>query len=148
MCRHVGFEVLTAVTVKSTVFWIVKPCISERARRFGETYLIRLQGWRVSKARSLAFRFLLPVFFMGFFSILKEVICSSETSASLRSTRHYSPERSTLLCRHISFFQPYRFGIASCILIPSPQPIKKTNLRGFSPQANYTDRAIAASPRI
>jgi hypothetical protein len=33
-----GLEVLTAVTMKSTVFRVVKPCSLERLRRFGGTY--------------------------------------------------------------------------------------------------------------
>jgi hypothetical protein len=117
MCRHVGFE----VTRKSTVFRIVTPCSSETARRFGETFLIHLQGWKVSKqevGQSVCFCWFS---LRAYFSILKEVTCSSETLASIRSTRRYIPESSTLLCRHISFFQPYRLGIASWILIPSPQ---------------------------
>jgi hypothetical protein len=33
---NIGFEVLTAVTMKSILFWVVKLCILERVRRFGE----------------------------------------------------------------------------------------------------------------
>jgi hypothetical protein len=32
----IGFKALTAVSINSTVFWIVQPCISEKARRFRE----------------------------------------------------------------------------------------------------------------
>jgi hypothetical protein len=41
----VGFEVLTTVTIKSTVFWDVMPCcLVEFQQRFGKTYCLRLQG--------------------------------------------------------------------------------------------------------
>jgi hypothetical protein len=36
MVSHAGFEVLMAVTVKSTVFWFVTPCSSERGLFFEE----------------------------------------------------------------------------------------------------------------
>jgi hypothetical protein len=45
-----GYEVLTAVTMKSTVPCVVTPCNSEITRRFGITCLLHLQGWRVSQA--------------------------------------------------------------------------------------------------
>jgi hypothetical protein len=47
-----GVEVLTAVTVKSAVFWVVTPCSSERTQRFGGIYLLNLQGRRVRHARN------------------------------------------------------------------------------------------------
>jgi hypothetical protein len=47
----VGSEGLTAVTVKSALFWIETPYSSKNARRFGGTYLLRLQCRRVSQAR-------------------------------------------------------------------------------------------------
>lgn len=37
------FEVLRAVTMKSTVFWFVAPCNSERPQRFGEAACRLLQ---------------------------------------------------------------------------------------------------------
>jgi hypothetical protein len=50
--RDAGFEVLTSVTTKNTVFWVVTPCSSEIAPRFGGTYLFHLQGRKVSQARN------------------------------------------------------------------------------------------------
>jgi hypothetical protein len=42
---HVGFEVLTAVVMKSTVFWDITPCSPLKAnRRFGGTYRLHLHG--------------------------------------------------------------------------------------------------------
>jgi hypothetical protein len=46
-----GFEILTAVIMKSTAFRAVTPCTSEGALRFGGTYRLFLQGRRVSQAR-------------------------------------------------------------------------------------------------
>jgi hypothetical protein len=51
--NYVGFEVLTAVVMKSTIFWDITPCISMKVnRRFGGTYRLHLQGRRISKARN------------------------------------------------------------------------------------------------
>jgi hypothetical protein len=41
----VGFEVLTAVVMKSSVFWDITPCSPLKVNRcFGGTYRIHLQG--------------------------------------------------------------------------------------------------------
>jgi hypothetical protein len=41
----VGFEVLTAVVIKSTIFWDIRPCSPLKVnRRFGGKYRLRLQG--------------------------------------------------------------------------------------------------------
>jgi hypothetical protein len=48
---YIGLEVLTAVTTKSTVFWVVMLRNSERARRFGGTYHLHLQGRKVMQAK-------------------------------------------------------------------------------------------------
>jgi hypothetical protein len=40
----VRFEFLTSVTVKSAVFWVVGLNNSEKARSFGWTYHLHLQG--------------------------------------------------------------------------------------------------------
>jgi hypothetical protein len=49
--RCVGFEVLTAMNMKSTVFWDVTPCSSETDRRFGGAYRLHIHSWRVGQAR-------------------------------------------------------------------------------------------------
>jgi hypothetical protein len=42
----VEFEVLTAVTMESTIFWVLMPCSLETAQRFGRTtaYIFRVEG--------------------------------------------------------------------------------------------------------
>jgi hypothetical protein len=51
--KFVGFEVLTAVVIKSTIFWDITPCGPLKANwRFGGTYLLRLQGRRISRTRN------------------------------------------------------------------------------------------------
>jgi hypothetical protein len=46
---HVGFEVLTAVNMKSIIFWDITPCSPLGVnRRFGGTYRLVLQGKKVS----------------------------------------------------------------------------------------------------
>jgi hypothetical protein len=49
--EHVGFDVLTAVTMKSPVFFGSNASSSERARRFGGTCL-HFMGKTVRKARN------------------------------------------------------------------------------------------------
>jgi hypothetical protein len=44
---NVGFEVLTAVVMKSTIFWDMTLCSPLKInRRFGRTYRLHLQGRR------------------------------------------------------------------------------------------------------
>jgi hypothetical protein len=52
VCRYLRFAVLVVVTVKSTIFWVVTPYSSERARHFVGTYRLHLQGRIVSQARN------------------------------------------------------------------------------------------------
>jgi hypothetical protein len=49
----IGFEVLTAVIMKSTIFWDITPCSPLKVnRRFGGTYRLHLQGRKISRARN------------------------------------------------------------------------------------------------
>jgi hypothetical protein len=49
----VTFEVLTAVVMKSTIFWDITPCSTMSVdRRFGGTYRLHLQGQKISWARN------------------------------------------------------------------------------------------------
>jgi hypothetical protein len=49
----VGFEVLTAVIMKSAIIWDITPCSPLKVnRRFVETYRLHLQGRRISRARN------------------------------------------------------------------------------------------------
>jgi hypothetical protein len=47
---YVRFEVLTAVTMKNSVFWDVAPCRYFVNRRFGGTYRLHLQGIKNPRA--------------------------------------------------------------------------------------------------
>jgi hypothetical protein len=90
----VGFEVFTAVVMKSIIFWDMTPCsLLGFNRRFGGTYRLQLQGRRnrFSKPASSAE----PIS-----STLKmEAICSFETSVETqRTTRRHIPEDYTLHC--------------------------------------------------
>jgi hypothetical protein len=49
----VGFEVVTVVVMKSIIFWDITPCsLLKVNRRFGGTYCLHLQGWRISWERN------------------------------------------------------------------------------------------------
>jgi hypothetical protein len=50
MNYHVQFEVFLAVTTKNTNFWVVIPCRSKTARRFGATCHFHDQYRRISQA--------------------------------------------------------------------------------------------------
>jgi hypothetical protein len=50
--QFLGPEVLTALTLKGTVFCVLILCSSDTARRFGERYCLHLQGLRISHAKS------------------------------------------------------------------------------------------------
>jgi hypothetical protein len=50
---YIGFEVFTAVVMKSIVFWDMTPCSPLSCnRRFGGTYRLHLQGRRIISART------------------------------------------------------------------------------------------------
>jgi hypothetical protein len=123
--RVVRSEVLTAVVMKSTVFWDIMLCsLLKVSRHFEGTYCLHLQGRIISRARSqCASRWqairgtyrlhiqcrkicracLAPAFTLvsclAYSSTLKvETICSSGTSVDLQqTTRHCISEDSTLL---------------------------------------------------
>jgi hypothetical protein len=47
ICIYVGFEVFTAVVMKSIIFWDMTPCsLLSCNRRFEGTYRLHLQGRR------------------------------------------------------------------------------------------------------
>jgi hypothetical protein len=49
---HAGFEVLTAVVMKSSILWDIKPFSPlKNKRRFGEIFPLYLQGLRMSQAK-------------------------------------------------------------------------------------------------
>jgi hypothetical protein len=68
----IGFEVLTEVVMKSTIFWDITPCSPLSVnRRFGETYRLHLQGRKNKLSKKSAWKlatcfhagFLLSLFF-------------------------------------------------------------------------------------
>lgn len=70
--------------MNSIIFWIVTPCSSEKAQRFGRIYPLHLQGLR-------AYRLFLLVLYLTYSSSLKiEVINFSETSGCHLTTQHYN----------------------------------------------------------
>jgi hypothetical protein len=51
--KIVGFKVLTAVVMESTIFWDITPCSPLKVNgRFGGTYHLYLQGRRIREARN------------------------------------------------------------------------------------------------
>jgi hypothetical protein len=47
--HYIGFEVLTAMVMKSTIFWDITLCNPLSVnRRFGVTYRLHLQGKKIS----------------------------------------------------------------------------------------------------
>jgi hypothetical protein len=104
--KSVGFEVLTAVVMKSTIFWDITPCIPLSVRRrFGGTYRLHLQGrnHKLSKKPAVRAEFCLPPGFTlvscsAYSSTLKMMATSSsETSVDFqRTTWRYIPEGCTL----------------------------------------------------
>jgi hypothetical protein len=50
---YVGFEVLTAVVMKNSIFWDMAPCGPLKVNRYlGGKWKLHLQGRRISKARN------------------------------------------------------------------------------------------------
>jgi hypothetical protein len=53
LSRNVEFEVLTAVVMKSAIFWEIMLCSPLKVNRsFGGTYRLHLQGSRISRSRN------------------------------------------------------------------------------------------------
>jgi hypothetical protein len=80
-------SILAALSMEHTVLCVVTPCNSERTQSFGGTFLMSLQVSLSAHSSTPEMR----------------LICSSETSVSLRTTRRYKPEDRTygdtaLLC--------------------------------------------------
>jgi hypothetical protein len=81
-----GSEVLTAVVMKSSIFWDVTPCsLLEVNRRFGGTCRLRLQCRRISQAKSQR-----GSRWQAEPTLKKKATCSSETSVDFQwTTRSY-----------------------------------------------------------
>jgi hypothetical protein len=79
----------------TTVFWVVTPCSSERPRRFGGKPLPFIGSKQAGNSAQLTV--LIQVSFLAYSSSQEmEAICSSETSASPRTTRRCNTEDRTL----------------------------------------------------
>jgi hypothetical protein len=90
--KNVGFEVSTAVVMKSIIFWDMTPCSLLRCnRRFGGTYRLHLQGRRSKYACHLLICwFLLNYFFYpedGGDIFLRNVGCNSTDYTALYPRR-------------------------------------------------------------
>jgi hypothetical protein len=64
----IEFEVLTAMVMKSSIFWDITPCSPLKVNCFRETCHLQLQGWRISQARDQHATVFLLVFCVSFFS--------------------------------------------------------------------------------
>jgi hypothetical protein len=55
--KYIIFEVLTAVVMKSCIYWDITPCSPLKVnRRYGGIFRLHLQGWRISQAWKLMAR--------------------------------------------------------------------------------------------
>jgi hypothetical protein len=93
----VGFEVLTVVVMKSSIFWDIMLCSWLKVNRhFRGTYRLHLQGQRISWVRN---QHLLSCWFLArlIIRLWRWRRCFSETSVKFQqTTRCYNPEDSTL----------------------------------------------------
>jgi hypothetical protein len=112
MFYYLGFEVFTAVVMKSIIFWDMTPCSPLSVnRRFRGTYRLHLQGRRNKFSKKPASKqnacHLLSLWFHAEFislSLKMKAICSSETSGDTQwTTRRHIPEDDTL--RVLLFFK-------------------------------------------
>jgi hypothetical protein len=80
--KYEGFEVLTAMVVKSTIFWDITLCRPSKVnRRFERTYNLHLLGRRISRARKQVESRVMLVSCSAYSLTLKmEAIYSFETS--------------------------------------------------------------------
>jgi hypothetical protein len=93
--NYIRLVVLTAVVVKSSIFWDITPYSPSNVNRhFGGTCCLHLQG----RGRGLpSTSFMLVSCFAYSCALKMEVICSSETSVEFQcNARRYIPEDRTL----------------------------------------------------
>jgi hypothetical protein len=99
----VGFQLLAAAVMNSSIYWVITPCsMFEVNRRFGGKYSLHLQGLRTTKDRHQHY-VLLATFFtlvsvLVYSSTLKmEITHSSETWVHFQPTiRRFNPVDRTL----------------------------------------------------
>jgi hypothetical protein len=118
--ESVGFEVLTTMAMKCTVFWVVTPCHSDGAQHF--------RGWLT--LLHLGFCLLLVCSCLAYSWTLKmEAICSSETLIRVRTTWLCNPENRIYSSKNASNKQRMpisfiAFGIAhisAVVAAPTPE---------------------------
>jgi hypothetical protein len=102
MFKYVGFEVFTAVVMKSIIFWDMTPCSPlSFNQRSGGTYRLYLQR-RKNRFSNVGFEVFTAVVMKSsaepiYLALKMEAIFSSETSVDTqRTTRRYIPEDNTL----------------------------------------------------
>jgi hypothetical protein len=96
MHKHARLEVLTAVVMKSNIFWDITPCSPLKVnRRFGGTYRLHLQGRRKAEQET---------------SVKAEA-----TSVDFQwTTRRYIPEESTPQCiNSFTFFYLFNDAVSA-----------------------------------
>jgi hypothetical protein len=105
----IGYEVLTVVVMKSSIFWDITLCIPLKFNtRFGGICLLHLQDRRISQAE-LSTCSMLVSCLANSSNVKMEVPCSFEASVDFqRTTRRYIPEDSTH--QRIFFSQFLRSG--------------------------------------
>jgi hypothetical protein len=123
---YVGFEVSTAVVMKSIIFWDIPPCsLLSCNRHFGGTYRLhlvtywfggvddftRMSQWEPRSSLPLTTCLLAGSCWI-ISSTLLEAICSSETSvATQQTTQHHIPEDDTL---HVWICQMFTTDLHNC----------------------------------
>jgi hypothetical protein len=105
----VGFEVLTVVTIKETIFWVVKSYILlEFHRRFQWTYPLHL----------LVTCLLLVSYLAWTLTLQMKAINTTETVADLyRTTWHYNPGHHSLQGHHSSHLLQGPLSCFVCVLV-------------------------------
>jgi hypothetical protein len=98
---NVGFEVTTAVDMKSSIFWNIKLSSWLKVnQRFRERHR-HLQGWSISQARNqheagsklACYHFTLVSCLASSLTLKMEMTCSSKTSVDFQwTTQHHIPE--------------------------------------------------------
>jgi hypothetical protein len=102
----VGFEILTAVVLKSSIFWDIIPCSPLNVNQhFRGTCYLRLQCRRENHAKLCLPRAFTVVYCLAYSSTLKmKERCPSETSGDFQGVHVVIPQKTELfivnLCIH------------------------------------------------
>jgi hypothetical protein len=118
-------QVLTAVVMKSTIFWDITPSSPLKVNRFGRTYCLHLQGWRnnFSKNQQVSRWQAESAYLLVLAEIISstpkmEAICSSESSvATQQTTRRHIPEDDTFHNHRCESLKSYKDKFTSTFVI-------------------------------